>query len=168
MYKRGKISIGVTVAFVALLVAGWGQAEMAPTEVISKVNEGVTFLEKAGPSGLSEFNDPNGRWVWNGNYLVIQDCEGGKVAAHPLKQKVVGMPLDKMVDIKGNAFGFNACEAANAPKGGWCEYWFPKPGEKEPSRKLSYNRKVKGTGLIVIGGIYDDNKTVEELNKLIP
>src|SRR5690349_24084720 len=46
------------------------------------------------------------------------------------------------------------------------EYWWPKPGEKDGSRKLSYGLAAKGTPYAVGAGIYDDKATVAELSKL--
>jgi cytochrome c len=59
------------------------------------------------------------------------------------------------------------CEAGQRPEGGWVEYPFPKPGEQEPSRKLSYAKAVEGTPYVVNGGIYSDEAKIEELEELI-
>ena len=70
-------------------------------------------------------------------------------------------------DTKGkNVFPEGWCDAAKKPSGVWIEYWWPKPGEKEGSRKLSYNLGAKGTPYVVAAGIYDDKATIAELSKL--
>jgi len=51
------------------------------------------------------------------------------------------------------------------PAGVWVEWW-PKPGEKEGSRKISYALRVSNTPYIVGAGIYDDKATIIELQKL--
>jgi len=48
----------------------------------------------------------------------------------------------------------------------WIEYWWPKPGEKEGTRKLTYGLSAKGTPYAVGAGIYDDKATIAELSKL--
>jgi hypothetical protein len=145
----------------------WAQEKVTPQEIIVKVKEGAEFLAKAGEPGLAEFKDPKGRWVWKDTYLVVEDCEKNLNVAHPLNPKVIGVSLDKFVDIKGNSFGFGLCDAGQKPGGGWYEYWWPKPGEKEPSRKISFVLKAKGQPYVVIGGYYDEKITMDELNKLL-
>jgi len=49
---------------------------------------------------------------------------------------------------------------------GWVEYWWPKPGEKEGSRKISYALKAGNTPYVVGAGIYDDKATIADLEKL--
>jgi hypothetical protein len=58
------------------------------------------------------------------------------------------------------------CEQARKPAGIWSVFWWPKPGAKESSRKVTYSLGAKGTSYVVISGIYDDNATVAELSKL--
>jgi signal transduction histidine kinase len=53
-----------------------------------------------------------------------------------------------------------------SPSGTWNDYWWPKPGEKEPSRKITYHLSAKGTPYIVNAGVYDDKASVKELSKL--
>ncbi len=47
--------------------------------------------------------------------------------------------------------------------GGWFEYPFPKPGEKGPSRKVTYMLAVPGTPYVVGAGVYDETVTLEQL-----
>jgi hypothetical protein len=44
---------------------------------------------------------------------------------------------------------------------------FPKPGEQEPSRKLSYAKAVAGTPYVLIAGIYDEDAKLADLEKMI-
>jgi len=37
---------------------------------------------------------------------------------------------------------------------GWSEYWWPKPGEEDASRKLTYIMKVAGQDLYIGCGYY--------------
>ena len=70
-------------------------------------------------------------------------------------------------DTRGkNVFPEGWCDATKKPSGAWVEYWWPKPGEKEGSRKLTYSLSVKGTPYVVAAGVYDDKATIAELSKL--
>jgi signal transduction histidine kinase len=50
--------------------------------------------------------------------------------------------------------------------GVWNQYWWPKPGETEPSRKISYHLSAKGTHYVISAGVYDDKATIAELSKV--
>jgi signal transduction histidine kinase len=146
---------------------GFCQEKATPEEVIQKVREAAEYLSKTHGEAVSEFNNPNSKWVWKDTYIFVYKCKDGTVAAHPIKPKLVGKKLMGLKDIKGHMFFVELCEVSKKPKGGWVEYWWPKPGEKTPSRKISYMIHVKGTDYEVGAGIYDDTISVEELNNLI-
>ena len=46
------------------------------------------------------------------------------------------------------------------------EYNFPKPGETQAERKVSYLLAAQGTPYVVGAGIYDATATIEDLDKL--
>jgi signal transduction histidine kinase len=58
------------------------------------------------------------------------------------------------------------CEAGRKPGGGWFEYPFPKPGAREPSRKISFVLAVPGTPYVVGAGVYDEKITLDELEAI--
>jgi signal transduction histidine kinase len=95
------------------------------------------------------------------------DCDKKVIAAHPIKPELVGQDYASLKDTKGkNFFPEGWCDAAKKPSGIWIEYWWPRPGEKEGSRKLTYGLSAKGTPYAVGAGIYDDKATIAELSKL--
>jgi signal transduction histidine kinase len=58
------------------------------------------------------------------------------------------------------------CQATEKASGVWVEYWWPKPGEKEGSRKISYVLKAGNTPYVVGAGIYDNKVAISDLQKL--
>jgi len=58
-------------------------------------------------------------------------------------------------------------DAAKKPKGGWVEYWWPKPGEKKPSRKITYVLQAGKTPYQVAAGIYDETFPVNKLEGML-
>ena len=137
-------------------------------EVVQKVNAAAAFISEKGEAGLEEFNDPNGKWVWGGTYVFVLKCEPfPSLVTHPIKPKLIGKDLSKLKDKTGNYFFLQLCDAAGSPKGGWVEYLWPKPGEKSPSRKISYCRDITGSPYGVGAGIYDDSISLEDLNNLL-
>lgn len=136
-------------------------------EVINKVKKAAKYLQKTKSKGLKQFNKKNSKWVFKGTYVFVFNCSNGEIIAHPIKPQLVGKKLLGLKDIKGNMFFVQMCNSAKKRSGGWTEYWWPKPGEKKPSRKISLLMRVKGTNFQVGAGIYNDSKTVAELNKLL-
>ncbi|MCP3925960.1 MAG: calcium:proton antiporter [Desulfobacterales bacterium] len=142
-------------------------ASATAKDVIKYVKQAQKYLKKNGEKGLKAFNKKKGKWVFKDSYIFIYDCSKGQIQAHPIKPQLIGKSLMGLKDIKGNLFFVQMCNAAKKSKGGWTEYWWPKPGEKKPSRKLSLLVPVKGTRFQVGAGIYNDTKSVASLNKML-
>ena len=105
--------------------------------------------------------------MWKDTYIVVHDCDKKVTAAHPIMPELVGRDDMTLKDTKGkNVFPEGWCDAARKPSGVWIEYWWPKPSEKEGSRKISYYLSAEGTPYVVAAGIYDDKATIAELSKL--
>lgn len=143
------------------------EQKATPREVMAKVQEAAAFLSTAGKSGLSEFMDRDGRWVWKNTYVWVLECGKMTDAAHPIMPKLVDKNLAGIKDVRGNYLFVQLCEAAKKPKGGWVEYWWPKVGEKAPSRKITYVLSVPDSPYQVAAGIYDDDISLEQLNKML-
>lgn len=158
----------VSVAILCVvLFSGLAQAESAtPQEVIAKTQEAAAFLASKGEVGLADFNGKNSSWAWKDTYVFVFDCAQDKVTAH-IASKLVGSAVSSIVDKKGNYLGMELCIASESPNGGWIEYWWPKHGSDTPVRKVSYMLKVPGTNWEVGAGIYDENKSLDELNAMI-
>jgi signal transduction histidine kinase len=109
--------------------------------------------------------------VWKGTYVFIQDCDKKIMAAHPIKPELIGQDIAAVKDAKSGKSIFPDPEAyckkvKGSPSGFWNEYWWPKPGEKEASRKLTYHLNAKGTSYVVNAGVYDNKATIKELSKM--
>ncbi len=167
--KNSKILVVLAVALLiaALSSVAVGQDKATAQEVVAKVREAASTLSKTGD--LGPFKQKQGPWVWKDTYIFVDDCDKKVVAAQPIKPEQVGQDIASIKDTKGKILypdpqGF--CDAAKKPSGVWVEYWWPKPGEKEGSRKISYYLSAKGTPYVVGAGVYDDKATIAELSKL--
>jgi cytochrome c len=169
--KSSKLFAGVAVAFlnVALCTVAVGQDNATAQEVIAKVREAASALSMTGD--LAQFNQKQGPWVWKDTYIFIQDCRKKIMAAHPIKPEMIGQDMSSVKDAKtGKSIYPDSdayCKTVQAsPSGTWNEYWWPKPGDNEPARKITYHLSAKGTPYIVNAGVYDNKETVKELSKL--
>jgi cytochrome c len=169
--KSSKIFALVVVAFfsIALSTVALGQDHATAEEVIAKVREAASTLSKTG--NVAQFNEKQGPWVWKDTYIFIQDCDKKVMAAHPIKPEMIGQDITSVKDAKtGKSIypdSIAYCKMVqDSPSGVWGDYWWPKPGATEPSRKITYHLAAKGTPYIVNAGIYSDTATVKELSKL--
>ncbi len=167
--KNSKILVLLAVAFliVALSSVAVGQDKATAQEVVAKVREAASTLSKTGDVG--PFKQKQAPWVWKDTYIFVHDCDKKVVAAQPIKPETVGQDTVSVKDTRGKLLYPDPqafCDAAKKPSGVWIEYWWPKPGEKEGSRKVSYYLGAKGTPYVVGAGVYDDKATIAELSKL--
>jgi len=150
---------------VAPLRIAVGQEKATAQEVVATVRKAAGTLSKTGD--LTAFKQKHAPWVWKDTYVFVIDCDKNLIAAHPIKPELVGQSSAALKDTRGkNVFPEGWCDAAKKAAGVWVEYWWPKPGEKEGSRKLSYGLAAKGTPYVVGAGIYDDKATLAELSQL--
>lgn len=171
--RNGKILVGLGVALFVLGISSTaaGQEKANAQEIVSKVQQAANTLAKAGtaPAGeasLKQFNQKDSPWVWKDTYIFVLDCSKNTIAAHPIKPELIGKQTTQMTDTKGSQFFGQLCAATQKSSGVWVEYWWPKPGEKEGSRKVSYAQQAGTTAFVVGAGIYDDKATIPELEKL--
>ena len=165
--KGTKILVVPTAALLVVALSGvaGAQGKASAREVIAKVRKAARTLSKT--RDLTPFTKKQGPWVWKDTYIFVVDCDKKVVAAHPIKPELVGQSSASLKDTKGNnVFPEDWCDAAKKPSGIWVEYWWPKPGEKDGSRKLSYGLGASGTPYAVGAGIYDDKASVAEVSKL--
>ncbi len=165
--KTNKILVVLGMVLLAFSLTNLVVAQDKATaqEVVAKVREAASTLSKTGD--LGPFKQKQGPWVWKDTYIFVVDCDKKVYAAHPIKPELVGQDNTSVKDAKGkNVYPEGWCDAAKKPSGVWIEYWWPKPGEKEGSRKLTYALSAKGTPYVVGAGIYDDKATLAELEKM--
>jgi hypothetical protein len=159
--------VALTLLNVALPSVAVGQDHATAEDVVAKVREAASTLSKTGD--LTPFTQKQGPWVWKDTYVFVNDCSTKLVAANPVKSAQVGENFGSLKDTRGKTLYPDPeafCNAAKKPSGNWIEYWWPKPGQKEGSRKVSYYLNAPGTPYVVGAGVYDDKATIEELSKL--
>jgi len=166
----------LTVFSVSLLVCGLpcaacGQEKTTPEEIVSKVQAAGSSLARAAAAqpaaaALKPFDQKQGPWVWKDTYVFVVDCGQAIIAAHPVNPELIGKDATSLLDTKGHPFFWQVCDALKKPAGIWLQYWWPKPGQKEGSRKISYALRAGNTPYVVGAGIYDDKLTIAELEKL--
>lgn len=142
--------------------------DATPREVMDKVKAAVRLVSQENDACFPEFNDPLGKWVWGGTYVFIMKCDQTMLVTHPINPKLIGRDLSAIKDKFGNYFFSQMCEEAKKPKGGWTEYYWPKPGEKGQSRKISFVLPIEGTPYQAGAGLYDETIDIDTLKSMTP
>ena len=163
--KKFIVFAGLFLMFITNLYAG---ESATPQEVFEMVLKGATVMENLGEEGLQAFNDPKGEFAWKDTYVQVYNCEARQTVGHPNATYLKFTPEQwwNTQDKKGTYLTRLLCEASKDPNGGGVEYWWPKPGETEPSRKITFIIQVPGQPYQVSAGIYDDKISLEELKKM--
>ena len=96
-------------------------------------------------------------WYTGETYIFVNDMKG-TANVNPPSPEIEGKNNLDMKDANGKAFIREMLEMLQTKESGWIDYMWPKPGETEPSKKLSYVTKVKlGEEMLIVGaGIYSD------------
>ncbi len=131
------------------------------------MRKAVDYVSRMGSEAIPEFNSPGGEWSWKNTYVFILDENKSAIVANPETPHLIGTNLLDLRDLMGNQFIKNFFEAASKPGGGWVEYYWPKPGEKQPSRKISLLMQVPNTLYRVGAGIYDEKMSLKLLERLL-
>ena len=147
------------------------QDHATPQEVIQRVQHAAQDLAESGEAGLATFSSENANSVWKDSYTFVLSCEEGTSVnvAHPLRPELRGKPTAQIATFgpkSGEQIAADFCTAGRQPHGGWVEYNFPKPGETEAMRKVSYVLAAQGTPYVVGAGLYNERAKVEDLDRL--
>jgi len=168
--SRVLVVLGMTLLILSSSPLTAGQEKATPREIVDKVQAAAAALaqssEAKGGPNLAQFNQRQGPWVWKDTYVFVVDCGQAIIAAHPMNPELIGKDAMSLLDTKGHPFFWQVCDALKKPSGIWLQYWWPKPGQKDGSRKISYALRAGGTPYIVGAGIYDDKLTIADLEKL--
>jgi signal transduction histidine kinase len=138
--------------------AAVASASVKPTQemIIEKINKGCKLVEAEGKAAFSKFQGKDSDFIYAGTYIWIHDMEG-VMQMHPIKYKIVGKQILSLKDKSGKRFFAVMNEVAQNDGSGWVSYMWPKPGEKKPSKKVSFVKKciVDGQDMVLGSGVYD-------------
>lgn len=96
-----------------------------------------------------------------GNYFWVQDNQE-KMIVHPIKYELNGKFVGDMLDTNGLHLFKEFTKTVKEHGEGYVQYYWPKPGEKEPVLKNSYVKGIDGFNWIIGSGYY-----IEDLKSAI-
>lgn len=136
-----------------------------PQQIVAKVKEAAALIEKEGEAAFPKLRGDS-PFIFGGTYIWIHDLDTNVMYMHPIKPKMEGKSQAGMADVKGKPIFIEMARVISEQGGaGWVDYVWPKPGEKEPSLKVSYVKLAKhgGKNYVLGCGAYDI--TLEEIQK---
>jgi len=142
------------------------QTKATPQMIIEKVKEACALLEKEGSKSFARFQGKNSPFIFAGTYLIVNNFDGVMLMHTMMPAMNQKNHLD-LKDKNGKTFFADMIKLCKEKGEGWMDYHWPKPGEKEPSLKVSYAHKAKcdGKDVVVWCGIY--GTTLDEVNKAL-
>ncbi len=151
------VSCVLTVMMIALCAGTVIADDSAEAEVKALVERGVIMAVIDGDEAvLAAISDPEGTFIEGDLYLFAGLVSAVISTAHPYAPDMLGKDLSDYQDEHGNFFFVEFANAASDVGAGWIEYWWPKPGETEASRKMTYVMKVPGQDLYIGCGYYPE------------
>ncbi|MBN2232592.1 MAG: cache domain-containing protein [Deltaproteobacteria bacterium] len=148
----------IIVFLVVLAVAAGALAGDTATrdECVAKAKAAAQLvLDEGLDAALGKINDKSGSFVWKNSYVFCIDLDKQCNIAHPIKPKLIGKNLMAVKDVNNKMFFAEFISLAKTKGEGWVDYMWPKPGEKAPSRKLTYVYRVPGHNIAMLAGIYE-------------
>ena len=90
-------------------------------------------------------------------YITVVGADS-VIVMHPISPKLNGKDMSQWKDAKGN-FLYKDIAAAGASSSGtgYVEYWWPKPGETDPSSKLGFVKRYQPWNWDLVAGVYQDD-----------
>jgi cytochrome c len=124
-------------------------------QIVALVDKAAALTESKGKPAFPEFKKKGSEWLKGETYIFIIDMDGATLV-HPANPELETKNIIDLKDSNGKAFIREFI--ATAKKGsGWVDYMWPKPGEKNPSKKRSYIKSAKlpsGEMVLVGAGNY--------------
>ncbi len=138
----------------------------APSEVLlrkeyiaSRVRDAAALMEEKGEESFPVFRQPESEWFLDDFYVFVWKTDGMRLV-YPPDAEGEGKNMNLLQDSRGKPIGKLFIETALSGEGeGWVSYYWPKPGEVEPSLKYAFIKgvSVDGEDCLVGSGLYADD-----------
>jgi signal transduction histidine kinase len=149
------------VSTVAIVTSAYSQQSPPASEkaqyVQRLVESAAATVDEKGKAAFFEFRKKGSEWFHDDTYLFAYDMNGN-VLLNPAFPQREGTNVTGQKDAKGKPMHQAIIQTAQTKGFGWVDYWFPKPGQTEPSQKWTYVKKVKIDGVpgLIASGFYPE------------
>jgi len=130
------------------------------------VDEATELIKTKGEEALSIIRSKDGKFYTQDTYVFITSAETGADIVNPAFEEIEGVPAGDYPDSASDNFLAQQIivGAVKDKDTAWVEYYWQKPGETAPSKKVSYLRKitVNGKERIIGAGFYPEDAEVSQ------
>ncbi|WP_406656744.1 cache domain-containing protein [Methanolobus sp. ZRKC2] len=121
----------------------------------SQVNAAINLMEEKGELAFPELRENDSEWFHNDSYIFVWKTDGVRVV-YPPDVSDEGQNMSDLEDFNGKPIGRLFIDTALSEEGeGWVDYYWPKPGETEPSLKHTYIKRASiGNETYLVGSGY--------------
>ncbi len=116
-------------------------------------NAANVFQEKGKDYAIKLLNTSSGPFRKGELYVFAMNFEG-VMLAHAAHRDLVGSSQAQMRDGKGELIFPPMLAAARDQGSGWTEYYWLRHGEKEPTLKRTYIKRIPGEEILLGAGYY--------------
>ena len=117
-----------------------------------QVDAAADLLGQVGTeSAFRELMDPASRFNYLGTFVFVLDGQG-RALVDPSYPTLQGRDMSNFHDAVGRPVVQDLLQKLQNSDAAWVQFLWPKPGEKLPSRKLIYARKVQVGGQTLVVG----------------
>jgi signal transduction histidine kinase len=138
-----------------LVGSGIYNLPMDKTFIEDVVNRAADLVAARGELAFAQLRDKTGPFLFMDTYVFV-DTPDGIELVNPGHPSLEGTNLMGLKDVKGKLLANEYIAAALKEGRAWVDYYWYRPGENTPARKLTYVRKVQfgGKTYIVGSGLY--------------
>lgn len=125
--------------------------------IMERVTAACRLIEEKGEATFPELRRRDGEFLFRDTYVFV-DAEDGTELVNPAFPGLEGRNILREQNAEGRRIVMEYITLAKQKGAGWIGYYWPRPGESEPSLKHTYVKSAKSGGkLFVVGcGAYFD------------
>jgi signal transduction histidine kinase len=126
------------------------------------VSQASAVVAQEGEAGFAKLRDKTGPYFFMDTYVFVVTPEGLELV-NPGQPSMEGTNILELKDVHGKDVIRQCIQEAMKNGGGWVEYYWYKPGDNTPTRKMTYVQKVQnGSATYIVGsGFYTEEAAVE-------
>ena len=146
-----------------IIGSGVYNMQMDKAFVEDLVNRASSVIADEGRAGFPKLRDKTGPFLFMDTYVFVYTPEGLEVV-NPGQPSMEGTNIIDLKDVNGKDISRQLITKAMENGSGWVEYYWYKPGDNTPMRKLTFVRKVQnGDETFVVGsGFYTEEEAETE------
>lgn len=145
-----------------IIGSGVYNMQMDKAFVEDVVNRASDVIASEGRAGFPKLRDKTGPFLFMDTYVFVYTTDGLEVV-NPGQPSMEGTNIIDLKDVHGKDISRQLITEALENGSGWVDYYWYKPGDNTPTRKLTFVRKVQvGQDTFIVGsGLYTDQQAEE-------